>query len=110
VFHDIFAGDGGPPHYPVPWAEEPSISFLMTPARVREILEGLGFVVRDWVDTSEASLRWAAGAVARLESSAPPRLGTHVLMGENARAKLGNVLRNLREQRLVVVQARAELR
>jgi SAM-dependent methyltransferase len=110
VFHDIFAGDGGPPHYPVPWAEEPSISFLMTPGRVRVILEEIGFVIRDWVDTSEASLRWATGAVARLESSGPPLLGTHVLMGENAKAKLGNVLRNLREQRLVVVQACAQLR
>ena len=46
LFHDIFGGDGGPLHYPVPWAEDSSISFLAAPALVKRTLEDLGFVLR----------------------------------------------------------------
>lgn len=110
VFHDIFEGDGGPVHYPVPWAEDPSISFLAPPGDVRNVLEELGFFVRDWVDTTEVSSRWLLATTQRLGVSGPPPLGTHLLMGDTARTKLENVTRNLHEGRLVVYQACAERR
>ena len=56
IFHDIFRGDGGDLYYPVPWAEESSISFLVVPEAVREILEDLGFKILDWEDKSRQSL------------------------------------------------------
>ena len=47
AFHDILSGPGGEPHYPVPWAGDPSISFLIGPeerargvARVRDLDSG----------------------------------------------------------------------
>ena len=110
LFHDIFRGDGGPLHYPVPWAEEPSISFLATPGEVRRTLEDLGFVIRDWVDKTEASLGWIAAAIERIKASGSPPLGTHLLMGDTAKTKFENVIRNLREGRFVVYQAHAEKR
>jgi ubiquinone/menaquinone biosynthesis C-methylase UbiE len=110
LFHDIFAGDGGPLHYPVPWAETPSISFLAPPGQVRERLEELGFAIRDWVNTTDASLQWLVATIERLGGSGLPTLGTHLLMGDTAKQKIANVLRNLREGRVVVYQACAELR
>src|ERR1700739_4469978 len=94
LFHDIFAGKGGALHYPVPWAEEASISFLASPETVRKILKDLGFVIHDWVDKSEASLQWLVTAIERLKVSGPPPLGTHLLMGNTARKKLENAIRN----------------
>jgi ubiquinone/menaquinone biosynthesis C-methylase UbiE len=108
VFHDIFEGKGGPVHYPVPWAEEPSISFLAAPEEVRKILESLGLVVHDWVDKSEPSLRWIEAAMEKFKVTGPPPLGTHLLMGDTARKKFENAMRNLQEGRIVVYQARAE--
>lgn len=108
LFHDIFEGNGGPLHYPVPWAEESSISFLAAPEEVRATLEDLGFVIRDWVDKSEPSLQWLVTAVEKAKVSGPPPIGTHLLMGDTARNKLENAIRNLREGRFVVYQARAE--
>ena len=108
LFHDIFAGDGGPLHYPVPWAEDSSISFLAAPAQVKRTLEDLGFVLRDWVDTTGPSSRWIDAAVERIKASGPPPVGTHLLMGATAKTKLENVMRNLREGRIVVYQACAE--
>lgn len=110
LFHDIFRGEGGPLHYPVPWAEEPSISFLAPPGEVREILNELGFVIHDWVDTSDASLQWVVAAMDRLTVSGPPPLGSHLLMGDTAKTKLENAVRNLRDGRFVVYQACAEKR
>jgi SAM-dependent methyltransferase len=110
LFHDIFEGKGGPLHYPVPWAEESSISFLAEPEQVRKTLEVLGYVIHDWADKSELSLQWLVTTIEKLKVSGPPPLGTHLLMGATAREKLENAIRNLREGRFVVYQARAEKR
>ena len=110
LFHDIFAGDGGPLHFPVPWAEDASISFLATPGEVKRMLEDSGFVLRDWVDTTAPSLQWTDGIIERVKASGPPPLGTHLLMGATAKTKLETVVRNLREGRIVVYQACAEKR
>jgi ubiquinone/menaquinone biosynthesis C-methylase UbiE len=108
LFHDIFQGRGGPLHYPVPWAEESSISFLASPEEVRNTLESVGFAIHDWVDKSEHSLQWLVTAIEKAKASGPPLLGTHLLMGNTGREKLENAIRNLREGRFVVYQARAE--
>ena len=70
--------------------------------------ENLGFVIHDWVDKSEPSLQWVVTAIEKLKESGPPPLGTHLLMGDTARKKFENNIRNLREGRYVVYQARAE--
>jgi MPBQ/MSBQ methyltransferase len=108
LFHDIFEGEGGPLWFPVPWAEDASISFLASPNAVRDILAGLGFSIHDWEDKSQRSLDWFAAVVDRLTSTSPPRLGLHLLMGDNAKTKFQNNVRNLRERRFVVLQALAE--
>jgi len=110
LFHDIFLGDGGSLHYPVPWAEDASISCLATPGEVRQTLDDLGFVIHDWVDKSEASLDWFMKAIGRLKASGPQPLGLHLLMGNTAKTKFENNIRNLRERRIVVFQALAEKR
>lgn len=110
IFHDIFQGTEGLPHYPVPWAEDSSISFLSPPETVRTILEELGFDILEWEDKTQHSLDWFAATVEKIEQTGPPPLGTHLLMGDTARNKLTNVIANLKEARIVVVQALAEKR
>ena len=108
VFHDIFAGDGGEPHFPVPWAEEGSISFLTNLASLRETFKVAGMRILDWEDKSDHSLEWFKGVVEKTKESGPPPLGLHLLMRETARTKFENVIRNLQENRIVVIQAVAE--
>lgn len=108
LFHDIFQGDGGPLHYPVPWSEDGSISFLALPGAVSEILGELGFSIRDWEDMSQPSLDWFVAAIEKLKLSGPPPLGLHLLMGNTFKTKFENQIRNLRERRFVVFQAIAE--
>jgi sarcosine/dimethylglycine N-methyltransferase len=108
VFHDIFQGQGGPLHFPVPWAEEPAISFLTTPEAVQNVLEAVGFRMLEWEDKSHQSLAWYRGVVETLQQSGPLPLGLHLLMGHTAKAKFENNIRNLQEGRIVVCQAVAE--
>jgi hypothetical protein len=75
---------------------------------VRNVLEDLGFSVRDWDDKSQASLEWFVSRIAQLNVAGPPPLGSHLLMGETTRLKLENNIRNLSEQRSVVVQGVVE--
>jgi MPBQ/MSBQ methyltransferase len=110
AFHDILKGRGEPLHFPVPWAEEASISFLATPETVRGLLETLGFDIVDWEDKSRQSLQWFTAVVEKLTRSGPPPLGLHLLMGTTAQAKFENNVRNLQEGRIVVVQAVARKR
>ena len=108
VFHDIFAGNGGPVHFPVPWAETPDISFLAAPPEAFGIVEALSLRFVDRADRTPQATAWFEATLERLRQSGPPPLGIHLLMGPSARVKFGNMLRNLKEARIVVWQAVAE--
>ena len=109
AFHDIFKGNEGELYYPVPWAENDSISFLATLDTVEQMLDGAGLEVCDWEDKSRDSQDWFANVVERLqEAGGAPPLGLHLLMGDTSAAKFQNQICNLREGKIVVIQAVAE--
>ena len=110
VFHDIFQGPGGDLHYPVPWAGDSSISFLIAEEDLKDVLESVGFRVHDWEDKSDASLTWFQAAAERMKQSGPPPIGIHLLMGDTAKEKFDNVIRNLQDKRITVLQAVLEKR
>ncbi|MHC5209856.1 MAG: GNAT family N-acetyltransferase [Planctomycetota bacterium] len=105
AFHDIFLGEGGDLLCPVPWAADPSQSFLELPETVRALLAELGFTVDVWRDRTAASRDFFEATLDRLRASGPPPVGIHLLMGETARAKLENCLLNLEQERIAVVLA-----
>jgi SAM-dependent methyltransferase len=105
VFHEIFSVSGAEPHFPVPWADGPSGSFLVSKEDFRHTLEEAGLEVVQWKDVTEPSLQWFNDVTQRLAESGPPPLGLHLLMGEAAQTKLGNVGKNLRENRICVAQS-----
>ena len=105
VFHDVFQGKGGEVHFPVPWADEASISFLDSPDGMSQLLSTVGFRSQSWANTTDISKNWFQAASERMKNKGPLPLGLHVLMGDNARDKFGNMLRNLQEDRIAVIQA-----
>jgi len=104
VFHDIFQGEGGVPHYPTPWAQSAALSALAVPAAARAAIAAAGMDITGWLDKSGHSLRWFRAALQRMQDTGPPPLGLHLLMGPTAGEKFGNVLRNLEQGRITVVQ------
>jgi SAM-dependent methyltransferase len=103
AFHDIFAGDGGETYFPVPWAASPSISALARADKVRELLASLGFSELAWEDRTPQSVEWFRSALVRSKEHGRPPLGIQLLLGEDAPAKLQNILRNLEERRVVAI-------
>jgi ubiquinone/menaquinone biosynthesis C-methylase UbiE len=103
ALQEVAAGPNGPPHYPVPWAREPSISFLFTSEATRETLEAAGFRLLVWRDTTEASLASARRRAHAAEI--PGALGTHLILGADWQVMAKNSLRNLEERRVALFNA-----
>ena len=52
VTSDVILGAGGETRWPLPWARDPSISFVETGGEVRSAMEAAGFRILDWRDTT----------------------------------------------------------
>jgi SAM-dependent methyltransferase len=101
ALQEVAAGPGGEPHYPVPWAREASISFLLTAEATREKLEAAGFRVVSWQDTTQnSSQSWNRAA-----EGPPPPLGIHLLVGPDWAAIARNSARNYQEDRVRLFNA-----
>ena len=101
ALQEVVAGPGGEPHYPVPWAREASISFLLTAEATRAKLEASGFRVVTWQDTTQTSSQsWTRAA-----EGPPPPLGIHLLVGSDWAAIARNSARNYQEDRVRLFNA-----
>ena len=98
---DIVSGSGEP-HYPVPWARTPAMSFLLPAAATRVAIEAAGFRTLVWQDDTDAARAW----IAQLRASGPPpSLNLGVVMGPDFAELSANLGRNLLEGRLGVLTA-----
>lgn len=52
MYSSVVAG-AGEPLYPVPWAREPGVSFLMAPDALREVFDEAGWRIVEWTDESD---------------------------------------------------------
>jgi len=92
----------GDPLYPVPWARDASVSFLLTESETRTALEEAGYKAILWRDDTEVALDWFK-AVMPARGKSRPNLG--LVMGPDFQAMTSNLARNLRENRLGVLSA-----
>ena len=105
ALYDILQGAGGAVRYPVPWAREPAISFLVEPAALRSLLGAARFAVESWRDmTAAARDRFREGRRLAREPDPPPSPLT-MLFGAEAPTIIENLGRNLEEDRVAVVEA-----
>ncbi len=103
--YDVMRTGDGELVYPVPWAETGDTSFLARPADYRAALDGAGLDLleernrRDWALEFFRTLRASAAG-----ADGPPPLGTHILMGESAGRKVGNMLQCVNDGIIAPVQ------
>jgi ubiquinone/menaquinone biosynthesis C-methylase UbiE len=101
--YDVLQGEGGAVLFPVPWARDPSISHLATPAEMVELLTAAGFDIQDEIDSTEESLRWFEEMTARMAESAPPPVTFKTFLGEDFPVMARNQVRNLADKRIRTV-------
>jgi sarcosine/dimethylglycine N-methyltransferase len=99
---DVTVGQG-PFRYPLPWADQPERSHLVSADQLRATVESAGFAIADWNDLTETSAAIMEGF---LSAPAGP-LGLHAFV-ENFAEKAGNLTRGLASGSLRVIQAVAD--
>ncbi len=102
AFFDLLAGPAQPIHFPVPWADDSSTSFLATGDETRALLDRAGFRVRSWEDLTHEALGFL-----RQLSGPPTALGPHLLVPDMP-TKAANLRRSIDENRLVLVRCVAD--
>lgn len=105
AIQDVVAGSGGPPFYPLSWAREPNISFLITAKETRDKLERAGFRTTTWMDTTKTSLEEVQARAKVAKTGSPSPLGLHLLLGSDFATISRNMLRNLEEGRIGLLNA-----
>ena len=96
---DITCGRDGDPDYPLPWADAPDVSHVVTSERLAAFIESSGFVIERWVDLTEE-----AGSVMQKLLTVPPNpLGLHVFVA-GFEEKARNLTDALSDRRLRVIQ------
>ncbi len=104
AIYDVLSGEGGPVHFPVPWAREPGISCLISPQQLRQTLEDVGFDILSWQDNTEKARSWFQRMAAKITRDGLPPLGIHLLMGEDFPLMAQNQVRNLEENRITLIE------
>ena len=104
--YEIVAGPEGGPAFPVPWANAPAISHLVTAPQMRDQLAAAGFQPLVWNDDTAQALAW-------IKAQRPPQpdadgkipSGVCALRGEAFKVMARNVRDAMEQGRLQVVQA-----
>lgn len=97
---DVVAGPQQPLAFPVPWADTPEHSHLVTTDQLAAALKGAGFTLEVWNDLTEFAV---AAMTPVLEAPADP-LGLQLLVPD-IETKVRNLLENARGERLRLIQA-----
>jgi len=89
--YDVMTVGEGSLEYPVAWAKDESTSFVATAAAYQSAIEAAGLSVNAIEAKRELGLEFFARMKARMAESGPPPLGLHILMGQDAGVKAGNM-------------------
>lgn len=95
IYYDIFKKNNGDLNYPVPWANEPTLSFLQTIANMESILKNLGFVRTKSTDQTAKGIAFLNHLVQKMNNDGPPKSGLNILMGNSTIEKMSNLLNAL---------------
>ena len=102
LYYDIFKKGDEAVSYPMPWASQPKISFLAKVSVMENILGDLGLRKVQTTDQTEKGIIFFEKLLANLAASSPPKLGLNLLMGTSTKLKLGNLLKALKEEKLIL--------
>ena len=101
---DVMRVGAEPIEYPVAWAADESTSFVGSVDDYRGALADAGFEIVDVVEKRDIALKFFEAIKARLAQGGPPPLGLHIVMGSDAKIKVGNMHANVEKGAIAPVQ------
>jgi SAM-dependent methyltransferase len=100
VVWDITIGSGCELDYPLPWADQPARSHLVTADELRAVVESAGFAIEHWSDLTDQ----AASLMQAILAQPDTPLGLHAFVTDFKR-KAENLTHALADGRLRAIQA-----
>jgi len=105
VLYEVCANKNTPVYFPVPWAQDSSISYLVDPDSFQEVVTAAGFNVDVWNDKTDLAQKAFSGMTKPEGEPTLPALGVHLLVGNDILTKAYNLRRNLDEERVSLIEA-----
>jgi 2-polyprenyl-3-methyl-5-hydroxy-6-metoxy-1,4-benzoquinol methylase len=103
ALNTICAGPNTPVHFPVIWANNPDISFLLTTMELRQLIINNGFIELSWKDDTKKIIEGIERARSKPRSKNPRPIKLSIIVSDPS-TKWKNIVRNLKEERIVVIQ------
>jgi len=105
VLYEVCGNKNTPVYFPVPWAQDSSMSFLVLPEAFRDVLTFAGFDIDVWNDKTDLAQKAFAHMTQPTGAPDLPELGVHLLVGNDILTKAYNLHRNLDEERVSLIEA-----
>ena len=105
MLYEVCANKNTPVHFPVPWAQDSSISYLVEPDVFREVITSAGFEIEVWNDKTDLAQKAFAHMTEPVGDPELPMLGVHLLVGNDILTKAYNLHRNLDEERVSLIES-----
>jgi SAM-dependent methyltransferase len=94
--YDVLRGSGeGTFQFPVPWATESEESFVASADEMTGLLQDAGFEINTVTDRTDSALEFFASLTPNTGDTPPP-IGLHLILGPDAKTKLGNMVINVK--------------
>ncbi|MDH5593256.1 MAG: methyltransferase domain-containing protein [Gammaproteobacteria bacterium] len=107
VLYEVCANRNTPVYFPVPWAQDSSMSCLVAPDEFRDMIISTGFEVETWNDKTELARIAFSHMTEPTGEPELPELGVHLLVGNDILTKAYNLHRNLEEERVSLIESLA---
>lgn len=104
VLYEVCGYKNTPQLFPVPWAQDSSMSFLVSPAEFRDIITEAGFEITVWNDKTDLARQAFSKVQEPVGEPKLPILGVYMLVGNDISTKAYNLHRNLEEERVSLIE------
>jgi ubiquinone/menaquinone biosynthesis C-methylase UbiE len=104
VLYEVCGDTETPLHFPVPWAQDSSMSFLLPPQSFHDVIKSAGFHIEVWKDKTDLAQKAFADVKEPTAGAVLPALGIHLLVGNDFKTKAYNLHRNLDDERLSLIE------
>lgn len=104
VFYEVCGNKNSPPYFPVPWAQDNSMSFLVPPESFRDAITAADFEVVVWNDITDLARKAFENVKEPVGEPHLPVLGVYLLVGDDIQTKAYNLHRNLEEERVSLIE------
>ncbi len=104
VLYEVCGNINTPVYFPVPWAQDGSMSFLLPPEPFLELITSAGFDIDVWNDKTHLARKAFAHMTEPMGEPNLPELGVHLLVGNDSLTKAWNLHRNLDDECVSLIE------